>query len=285
MTETKSSPHSLFRKVPSATLAVALCVCRAPAQPRPETKHAFDQYAAAVEARIEGDRGTSRFLRLAGDPRARARLRVGEAPAVAAKVLGLQPSIVIPGGQVQHWVGAGFIPRMTLARALPKLRDYDNRKRDMAPAIVESRILSREGDQFRVWLRMQQRDVIAAVFDLILRIRYRPGERGQLEIESRTESIQEVSGVDAPRGVAVKDRGLLWVLDDYWRFEELDGGVYVECEALVLARQTPLLLRWIADPLVARASRRTLDGAIEDTIRMVVGQTIAVRRLSSHPLN
>jgi hypothetical protein len=158
---------------------------------------------------------------------------------------------------------------MTIARALPKLQDYNNRKRDMAPAIVESRILSREGDEFLVWLRMQQRDMIAAVFDLILRITYRPGESGQLEIESRTESIQEVRGVDAPRGVVAKDRGLLWVLDHYWRFAELDGGVYAECEALVLARQTPLMLRWIADPLVARASRRTLDGTLEDTIRMV----------------
>ena len=252
-----------------ATLAVTLWVCDAAAQPRPETMHAFEQYAAAVKARIERDRGTSRFLRLAGDPRGRARLRGGEVPAVAAKAIGIQPSIAIPGGQVQHWVGAGFIPGMTIARALPKLQDYNNRKRDMAPAIVESRILSREGDEFRVWLRMQQRDMIAAVFDLILRITYRPGESGQLEIESRTESIQEVRGVDAPRGVVAKDRGLLWVLDHYWRFAELDGGVYAECEALVLARQTPLMLRWIADPLVARASRRTLDGTLEDTIRMV----------------
>jgi hypothetical protein len=252
-----------------ATLAVMLCACSAAAQPRPETEHAFEQYAAAVEARIERDRGTSRFLRLAGDPRGRARLRGGEVPAVAAKSLGVQPSIAIPGGQVQHWVGAGFIPGMNIARTLQKLQDYNNRKRDMAPAIVESRILSREGDQFRVWLRMQQRDLIAAVFDLIVRITYRPRESGQLEIESRTESIQEVPGLDAPRGAAARDRGLLWALDDYWRFAEQDGGVYAECEALVLARQTPVLLRWIADPLVARTSRRTLDGILEATIRMV----------------
>ena len=37
----------------------------------------------------------------------------------------------------------------------------------------------------------------------------------------------------------------------------------------VLARQIPVMLRWIADPLVARASRRTLDGTLEDTIRML----------------
>lgn len=258
-----------FKSKVRVTFVLTLWVCGAAAQPRPETKHAFERYAAAVEARIEKDRGTSRFLRLAGDPRVRVRLRGGEVLALATKSLGVQPPITIPGGQVQHWVGAGFISGMTIARALPKLQDYNNRKRDMAPEIVESRILSREGDQFHVWLRMQQKDMITAVFDLVLLITYRPAENGQLEIESRTESIQEVSGVDAPRGVAAKDRGLLWALNHDWRFAELDGGVYVECEALVLARQIPVMLRWIADPLVARASRRTLDGTLEDTIRMV----------------
>jgi hypothetical protein len=220
-----------------------------------------------VEARIESDRETSRFLRLAADPHGRAWLRREEA--VAARTLGLQPSIAIPGGQVQHWVGAVFIPGMTIERALPKLQDYDNRKRDMAPVIVESRILSREGKQFRVWLRLQQKDVITASFDLVLRITYRAWDRGRLEIRSRTESIQEIPSVDAPRGATAKDRGLLWALYHYWRFAEQDGGVYAECEALVLARQTPVLLRWIADPLVARASRRALDGTLEDTMRML----------------
>ncbi len=252
-----------------ATLAVTIWVCGALAQPRPETRHAFEQYAAAVDARIEKDRGTSRFLRLAGDPRWRARLQSGGVPAIAAKALGIQPSVAIPGGQVQHWVGGGFIPGMTIARALPKLQDYNNRKRDMAPAIVESRILSHEGDQFRVWLRMQQKDLIAVVFDMILRITYLPRTNGELEIVSRTESVREVPGVDSPQGAPAKDRGLLWALDDYWRFVEQDGGVYAEFEALVLARQTPVLLRWIADPLVARTSRRTLDGTLAETIRMV----------------
>jgi hypothetical protein len=248
---------------------MTLWACGAAAQPRPEIVRAFERYSAEVEARIERDRGASRFLRLAADPRARARLRAGEAQAVSARTLGVQPSIDIPGAQVQHWVGAAFIPAMTIARALPRLQDYDNRKRDMAPSIVESRILSREGNQFRVWLRVQQRAMIPAVFDLILRIVYRAEGSGQLEIESRTESVHEVPGVDAPQGATARDRGLLWALNHYWRFAEQDGGVYVECEALVLARQTPVLLRWIADPLVARASRRTLDGTLEETVRMV----------------
>ena len=146
----------------------------------------------------------------------------------------------------------------------------------MAPVIVESRILSHEGGQFRVWLRLQERAVLPAVFDLIFRITYRRPSVGRLEIESGTESIHEVPGVGAPRGAAARDRGLLWALNHDWRFEERDAGLYVECEALVLSRAPPPPLRWIADPLIPRASRRTLDGTVENTIRMVQRQRCGV---------
>lgn len=222
-----------------------------------------------MESRGAQDRDTPRFLRLAADPATRARLRKGEILAVAAKTLGLQPAISIPGAQVQHWIGAAFIPDMTIARALPRLQDYDNRKRDMAPVIVDSRILSRDGDRFQVWLRLRQKEMISAIFDLVLRITYRAVSPGRLSIESRSESVQEVPTLDAPRGTPTHDRGFLWALNHYWRFAEQDGGIDVECEALVLARQTPLLLRWPVDPLVARAARRTLEGTLQDTVRMV----------------
>lgn len=233
-----------------ATLWLALMLLAGCAwgQPRPETAQAFAQYAAAVEARIEQDRLAGHFL------------RAGSARSVAAKTLGVQPDVAIPGGQVQHWLGVRFIPNMTIARALPRLQDYDNRKRDMAPTVAESRILSREGDEFRVSLRVQQKEIISAVLDLVLRIRYRDWGQGVLEIDSRSESVRDVSGVD---------RGLLWGLNHYWRFVQRDGGVSVECEALVLARRTPTLVRWVADPMVARAARRTLEGTLEDMVRLV----------------
>ncbi len=91
---------------------------------------------------------------------------------VATGTLGLQQAIAIPGGQVQHWLRAAFMPGMTIARALPGLRDYNNGKREMAPVIVEWSVLSEDGDEFRVWLRLQQRAILPAVFDLILRIHY-----------------------------------------------------------------------------------------------------------------
>jgi hypothetical protein len=52
--------------------------------------------------------------------------------------------------------------------------------------------------------------------------------------------------------------GYMWREFSITRFEERDGGVYVELEAVVLSRDVPLLLRWLVDPIVRRVSRNTL---------------------------
>ncbi len=35
-----------------------------------------------------------------------------------------------------------------------------------------------------------------------------------------------------------KDRGFLWRLNSYWRYQQVDGGVLVECESLTLSRES-----------------------------------------------
>ena len=38
------------------------------------------------------------------------------------------------------------------------------------------------------------------------------------------------------------DNGFMWALNSYWRLEEKDGGVYIQCEAITLTRDIPMLL-------------------------------------------
>ena len=40
------------------------------------------------------------------------------------------------------------------------------------------------------------------------------------------------------------DGGFLWRIDSYWRFEEQDGGAYVEAESISLTRDIPTGLGW-----------------------------------------
>ena len=92
---------------------------------------------------------------------------------------------------------------------------------------------------------------------------------GRLPIESRSMSVVAVADAFAPVDSAGKDQGLLWALNHYWRILQKDGGLYVECEALVLSRPTPFMLGWIARPVIARAARESLIKTVRATRLML----------------
>ncbi len=242
---------------------------RAFAQPPPATLEAFQEYSAAVEARTRADRSAGTYLRLNSSPESRRRLQSGEILTVPAGDLDLDPHVSIPGGQVQHWLGAAFIPHANLAHAVRGLQNYNNRKRYMQPVIIDSRILSHNGNNFRIYLRMRQKALLSAVFDVVQRITYTAPDPTHVVIESKSESVREVPSEQSPRGTPARNRGLIWVLDDYWRLTEQDGGVYIECEALVLSRQVPVLIRWFAGGLIAGASERMLAGTLKADVRII----------------
>ena len=59
------------------------------------------------------------------------------------------------------------------------------------------------------------------------------------------------------------DRGFLWRLNSYWRYEAVNGGVAVEIESLTLSRGIPSVFRPVVAPIVRSIAResmcRTLD--------------------------
>ncbi len=256
-------------RVPIGLFCATLWNVVAAAAPPAVALEAFDRYAAAVEDRIRSDSGTADFLRALPDESRRARVRKGEVLAESAQAMGLKPDIAIPNGQVQHWIGAAFLQNVTLDSVLPRLRNYDNRSKYMAPDIVASTLEDRQGDVFHVYLRLAEKSIVSGVFDLHLRVVYHAEGAGRLAIASRSASVVEVADSSAPVGSAAKDQGLLWALNHYWRILQMDGGLYVECEALVLSRRTPVLLDWIAPPLIARAARASLMKTIRATIRIM----------------
>ena len=61
------------------------------------------------------------------------------------------------------------------------------------------------------------------------------------------------------------DHGFLWRLNSYWRFEQRDGGVYVDCEAISLSRSVPLGLGWMINPMVRALPRESLTNTMRCT--------------------
>ncbi len=80
------------------------------------------------------------------------------------------------------------------------------------------------------------------------------------------------------------DHGYLWKLNAYWRYEQVPGGLIVECESISLSRDVPAILRYLVAPLVESTAKesmaRTLS-ALQDMFAASVEPSRASPRASS----
>jgi hypothetical protein len=56
-----------------------------------------------------------------------------------------------------------------------------------------------------------------------------------------------------------EDRGFLWGLNSYWRYEQVGGGVVVECESISLSRTVPSVLRGAVRPVIDQVARGSME--------------------------
>jgi hypothetical protein len=54
-------------------------------------------------------------------------------------------------------------------------------------------------------------------------------------------------------------------LNSDWRFEERDGGTWVECEAISLTRDIPTGLGWIVQPIIRDLPKESLLNTLRST--------------------
>ncbi len=59
--------------------------------------------------------------------------------------------------------------------------------------------------------------------------------------------------------------GFIWRLHSIARYEERDGGVYLELEVLALTREILASLRWFVNPVVSHLSIISLRTALRQT--------------------
>ena len=64
-------------------------------------------------------------------------------------------------------------------------------------------------------------------------------------------------------------------MDTYWRFQEKDGGTYVECQSLSLTRDIPTGLGWMVGPFVTSVPRESL------TFTLVTVRSAELQRIPS----
>lgn len=109
------------------------------AQLKPATLSAWDGYIDAAESRLRSDK-TSQTLWIDEVPGRRYRVRSGEI--VAAPMNGKSPRAV-PQGLIHDWIGAIFIPKVSICDVLAVVHDYDRYAEYYGPTIRSGKLLNR----------------------------------------------------------------------------------------------------------------------------------------------
>lgn len=244
---------------------------------KPKTVAAFDRYVDLSEKRMDAG---GPFLWIDGLPDAerRARLqtvRSGQLAIERLRTLDSGKEIDVPDGMIHHWLGTVFIPGATLEQAVALLQDYDRHAEIYRPNVARSKLLSRNGDVFRVYLRFFMKKVIAVTVNSDHEARFtRPGPD---RVESRIHSLRiaEVENADTPQErekPVGHDGGYMWRLYTYWRFLERDGGTYLQCQAISLSRGIPMGFGWLIGPFVTSIPRDSLTFTLETTRKTLARQ-------------
>ena len=229
------------------------------AQLKTATVEAFEQYVRLSEARMNQElAGRNNFLRIDALPEAvrseaYARLRQGQVITERLSGRASHEANSVPGGLIHDWVGIVFIPGASMPQALALLQDYDHDAAYYRPEVLQSKLLERSGDNFRVFLRLKRVRVVTVVFDTEYDVRYTRRDAAHAWSRSYSTRIAEVDDAGTPREhdrSAGDDRGFLWRLYTYWRFFEADGGTYVQCNAISLTRDIPTGLGWLVRPFI-----------------------------------
>jgi hypothetical protein len=94
---------------------------------------------------------------------------------------------------------------------------------------------------------------------------------------TRVREIENFGLADEHEAPANTGRGLIWRLYSTSRFEQRDGGVYVELEGVALSRDVPGALRFLVAPIVRRTSRSAMVVSLEKTEGAVLATTRAAK--------
>ena len=231
------------------------------------TIKAWNDYIRSADIQMQGRLdGRQPFLWTDESPDQRLRVRRGEV--VVAPVVG-QGTRSVPNGLIHDWRGAIFIPNTTIERLLCVLHYFAHNKEFYKPAVSNSRLLGCT-DANQEFSMVWQRRILFV----------------NAAMEGHYQSHQ--TAVDARHGYSVADstelreieaygqagehllppdtgKGYIWRLHSIARYEQRDGGVYLELEAIVLTRDMPASLRWLLGPVVNHLSINSLKTTLGQT--------------------
>jgi hypothetical protein len=241
---------------------------------KPQAVEGWDRYVALTEARVDREqRDLTHFLWIDLMPeeqrkRADAQLKSGQVVIDKLRTEDQGTPIKTPGALIHHWIGIAFIPKATVQQALALVQDYNNHYKVYKPEVERSQLISRNGNDFKIYLRYRKKKIITVVLNTYHDVHYFVLDANHAHCRSYTTKVAEVEDPGTPREHerSPEDQdGFMWRMNTYWRFEERNGGVYVQCEAITLTRSVPVALRWLIEPYITSIPHESLTETMNHT--------------------
>lgn len=232
-----------------------------------QTLDAWNQHIQSVNTQMQQRlSGALPYFWIDQIPGGRDRLRQGEI--LAAPTAGDSP-LKVPHGLIHDWVGAVFIPNMTIDKITKVLNEFDRYNQIYNPAVIKAKLLEDSGQDKRFsMLLVEKAPFVTAAYDTEYSSRTKRVNEGRAYTISYSTRIQQIDkyGEDGEHELpADTGDGFLWRLYSIERFEQTDGGVIAEFEALALSRDIPFQLGWLVKPIIHHLPRNSMLATLQKT--------------------
>jgi putative flippase GtrA len=256
-----ASERLVFRSAAAVAVLIALGHPTAVfAGPAPAGVAAWHGYEAALDARYATATaaGTPFFAQDASDQGRAWRAIVARGGVNMIRIDA--PSAA--DARIHHWTGTVLVPGVTLDTVLARLKQAAGRESEFYDDVAASKLLERNGDLVRVFLKLRRTTLITVTYNSEHTVQYRrlgPTRASSRSVATKIAELSEAGTAAEREKPADDDNGFLWRLNAYWRYEQVPEGVLIECESVSLSRAVPYLLRPVANPLVERVARESLE--------------------------
>jgi hypothetical protein len=238
-----------------------------------ETLSAWEDYLRTANLRMQRNLRSSGirdagnpFLWIEEQPDRSRRVRQGEILVAPVGEAGPQK---VPDGLIHDWIGAIFIANVGINEVFAVVQDFNRYKDFYKPAVIESKLLRHTGDEYEFSVLGQKR----VLFEKIVLEGQFESHCSDLDATRRycissSTRIQEINDYGQPAEHKLppnEGHGYIWRIYDLTKFEERDGGVYVEVEAIALSRDISASLRWLTKAVMERVSRNSMSTILERT--------------------
>jgi hypothetical protein len=233
----------------------------------------WEDYLTTVKSGMQGRlTGKSSFLWVDEDPTRRQQLNSGE---IIISPVDTHP-LSVPHGLIHHWIGAIFIPGATIEDLTAVAGDYGRYNDIYRPTLVKAELLKSGDDEQKFSILWVQRMfLLTAAFYTELDSSYvaLSSRQGYMTFSTtRVQQIEHYGEKDEQRLAPDEGSGYLWSLVSFARFEERDGGLYLELEVIGLSRDLPGSLRLLLKPFIDRVPRQLLASKLDQTRQAITSR-------------